>query len=209
MSETQTQSAVVSNLDKFHAMKEVSFRFKKDKLGNQRPGIKMNLLVLTPDGVAQILTSGDQKQWSLLEDSIYSTVRDVLAGFVGEESFDPEKFDLSQLTWQAIANMPKEDRRSSSIPEELWTAFTADYIAVMPSLTGKTTKQVENATEVFVRKLLPVKSNKKVVEKLKEQLALYASQPSAESFTDILDLLLKRCDTYMAADDMTSIIGNL
>ena len=79
----------------------------------------------------------------------------------------------------------------------------------MPSLTGKTTKQVENATEVFVRKLLPVKSNKKVVEKLKEQLALYASQPSAESFTDILDLLLKRCDTYMAADDMTSIIGNL
>jgi len=202
-------SEVQNNLDKFHTLKEVTFRFKKDKLGNQRPTVTFQAPILTPEGIANILTTGDAKQWNLLEEALYEKVRSVAAGFVGEESFDLDKFDITQLTWQAIANMPKEDRRSSAISEETWAGFVADYISVMPALTGKTQDQAKNATDVYVRKMVPVKTNKKLLAKLKEQLALYASQPSAENFTDILDLLLKRCDTYMAADDMTEILSNL
>jgi hypothetical protein len=200
---------VQSNLDNTHTLQEVNFRFKKDKLGNQRPAIKMNMPVLTAEGVAQILTEGDEKQFALIQEACYSITRDTLAGFVSEESFDPANFDISKLFWKSIANMPKEDRRSSTIPEELWTAFVADYQSVMPSVSGKTPEQVKNATDVYVRKMVPVKTNKKLTEKLKEQLALYSAQPSAEAYSDILELLIKRCDTYLAADDMQQILSNL
>lgn len=200
---------VQSALDNTHTLQEFNFRFKKDKLGNQRPAIKMNAPVLTAEGLAQILTTGDAKQFSLVQEACYSIVRDTLAGFVAEDSFDPASFDISKLFWSAIANMPKEDRRSSTIPEELWTAFVADYQAVMPSVSGKTADQVKNATDVYVRKMVPVKTNKKLTEKLKEQLSLYSAQPSAEAYSDILELLVKRCDTYLAADDMQQILSNL
>lgn len=200
---------VQSAIDNTHILQEFKFRFKKDKMGNQRATVVMQAPVPTADGIVKMLTDGDQKQFSLVQEALYNTVRDVLGGFVAEDNFDAAAFDISKLLWQNIANMPKEDRRSSTIPEELWTAFVADYCAVMPSVSGKTADQVKNATEVFVKKMAPVKTNKKLTEKLKEQLALYSAQPSAEAYSDILELLIKRCDTYLAADDMKSVLENL
>ena len=200
---------VSSAFDKLHSLQDVTFRFKKDKMGNKRADVKARIPVLTQEGVANILTSGDLKQWALLEEAMYDVVRSTMASDVADENFNLDSYDLSKLTWEKIANMPKEDRRSSQIPEEQWVSFAADYQAVMPALTNKTAEQVKNATEVFVRKLVPVKTNKGLVGKLKEQLAIYSSQPSAEQFTDILDLLVRRCDTYLAADDMAAIVGNL
>jgi hypothetical protein len=200
---------VQSAIDNTHTLQEFKFRFKKDKLGNQRPTVVIQAPVPTADGIVKMLTDGDQKQFSLVQEACYSIVRDVLGGFVAEDNFDPAAFDISKLFWQNIANMPKEDRRSSTIPEELWTGFVADYCAVMPAVSGKTADQVKNATEVFVKKMVPVKTNKKLTEKLKEQLALYSAQPSAEAYSDILELLIKRCDTYLAADDMKSVLENL
>ena len=189
---------------------EFKFRFKKDKLGTQRPEVKLQVPVPTLTGLVEILTSGDAKQFQLLQDSCYDVIRDVLSNMVAErEDISQENLDLSKLTWSAIANMPKEDRRSSSIPEELWAAFVADYIAVMPGLTSKSEEAVKNATEVYVRKFAPWKSQKGIISKLKEQLALYAGTPNAEQFSDILDLLVRRADAYLAADDLAAIAGNL
>ena len=201
---------VVSAIDDTVENKEFAFRFKKDKMGNQRPAVKLIVPVPSVNGVIKMLESGDVKQFSLLQDAMYDVVRDVLAGLVAEkEDIAQDTLDVSKLSWAAIANMPKEDRRSSSIPEELWTAFVADYIAVMPGLTGKSEDACKNATEVYVRKFAPWKSQKNVIAKLKEQLALYTSTPNAEQFSDILDLLIRRADTYLAADDLAAIAGNL
>jgi hypothetical protein len=200
---------IKSAIDNLRSMEEMVFRFKKDKLGNQRPSVKVSAPVPTAEGIVSILTSGDEKQWGLIKEALYDMVRNALAGYVSEESFDPATFDSAKLNWEALANMEKTDRRSSTIPEELWTAFTADYISVMPAVTGKTAKQVENATEIFTRKMTPVKSNKPLIAKLKEQLALYTAQPSAEPYTEIIDFLVKRCDTYLAADDMAAVISNI
>jgi hypothetical protein len=203
------QTEVQSALDNTHTLQEVNFRFKKDKLGNQRAAIKMMAPVLTAEGVVKILQDGDAKQFALIQEACYSIVRDTLGGFVSDEGFDPEKFDISKLYWHNIANMPKEDRRSSTIPEETWVSFVADYCAVMPSVSGKTADQCKNATDVYVKKMVPVKTNKALTEKLKKQLALYSAQPSAEQFSEILELLVKRCDTYLAADDMQAVLENL
>lgn len=200
---------VQSAIDNTHTLQEFKFRFKKDKLGNQRPTVVMQAPVPTADGIVKMLSEGDSKQFALVQEALYNTVRDVLGGFVAEDSFDPAAFDISKLLWQSIANMPKEDRRSSTIPEELWVGFVADYCAVMPSVSGKTPEQVKNATDVYLKKMVPVKTNKKLTEKLKEQLALYSAQPSAEQFSDILELLVRRCDTYLAADDMKAVLENL
>lgn len=189
---------------------DFKFRFKKDKLGNQRPEVKLQVPVPTVTGLVEIITSGDPKQFQLLQDACYDVIRDVLNGMVAEkDDISQENLDVSKLSWAAIANMPKEDRRSSAIPEELWTAFVADYIAVMPGLTGKSEDAVKNATEVYVRKFAPWKSQKSVIAKLKEQLALYSGTANAEQFSDILDLLIRRADTYLAADDLAAISGNL
>jgi predicted house-cleaning noncanonical NTP pyrophosphatase (MazG superfamily) len=202
-------TTVQSAIDNTHTLQEFKFRFKKDKLGNQRPTVVIQAPVPTADGIVKMLSEGDAKQFALVQEALYNTVRDVLGGFVSEDNFDATSFDISKLFWQNIANMPKEDRRSSTIPEELWTGFVADYCVVMPSVSGKTPEQVKNATDVYIKKMVPVKTNKKLTEKLKEQLALYSAQPSAEQFSDILELLIKRCDTYLAADDMKAILENL
>lgn len=78
---------------------EFNFRFKKDKLGNQRPAVKLKAPVPTATGLVEILTSGDQKQFSLLQDACFDVIRDVLATMVAEkEDINQDNLDMSKLT---------------------------------------------------------------------------------------------------------------
>jgi len=212
MSTDKTIAPVAVNeaLETIFKLEEFNFRFKKDKLGNQRPGVKLMAPVPTLKGVISILESGDVKQFELMRDSFYDVVRSVLTEMVTNNlELSQENLELPKLSWAAIANMPKEDRRSSSLPEELWTAFVEDYCAVMPSRTGKSPEAVKNATEVYVRKFAPWKTQKDVIKRLKEQLAIYTETANASNFSDILELLVRRADSYLAADDLLTIGQNL
>lgn len=197
---------VIANTDQNVIPREFLFRFNKDKLGNRRNTVKCES-VPTPSaqGIIKILETGG-KQLDLLLEVCANTVRSTLSEFVGEdEAFDPNNFDYSKISWEAIANMSKEDRRSSSIPSEVWEAFVNDYISVMPGLTGKSVEQITLATEIFVKKMAPIKSRKLALGKLKEQLALYSQTPRAEEFSDILELLTRRTNTYLEADDPATL----
>lgn len=209
MSETQT-SAVNPNFDKLVDMKECSFRFKKDKMGNQRPTVKGSIPVPSVEGFVAILESGG-KQLELLQDAAFDVVRSVIGDVVGqnENLKSLDELDMTQFSWEKIANMPKEDRRSSSIPEETWKAFAEDYIKVMPAVTGKSQEAVSNATLVYLKKMAPVKTDKKVLNLLKQQLAIYVEQPSAEQYSEVLDVLTRRIETYLAADDIALLVQNL
>jgi hypothetical protein len=194
--------AIVANSNPNVIPREMSFRFKKDKLGNKRANVKCESVpVPSAQGIVSILETGG-KGLELLIEVCGDTVRGVLGEFVGEDaSFNPETFDFNKVSWEAIANMPKEDRRSSAIPSDVWEGFVTDYLAVMPGLTGKSVEQVTLATEIFVKKMAPIKSRKGALGKLKEQLAMYAQTSKAEEFQEILDLLTRRTDAYLAADD--------
>jgi hypothetical protein len=210
MAEAAVTQEVVANANPLVQLKEFTFRFKKDKLGNKRANVKCES-VPTPSaqGIVAILKAGG-KQLELLEEICADTVRSVLSDFVSDENFNPESFDFKQVSWEAIANMPKEDRRSSSIAKEVWEAFAADYIEIMPALTAKSLEQVTLATEIYVKKMAPIKTQKGALNKLKDQLTLYVDKSQkAEEFMEIIELLNRRIETYLKADDPQLLAQNL
>jgi hypothetical protein len=200
---------IVVNTDKNVDVKDFSFRFKKDKLGNKRANVELKIGVPSVEGIVKILETGG-KELELLQDAMYDVIRAQAYEKVAEnESLNQDNFPFTEITWQTIANMPKEDRRSSTIAPEVWEAFSKDYISVMPGLTGKSVDAVTNATIVYLKKFALVKTDKKILNKLKEQLSLYTETPNAEQFGEVLELLVRKCDTYLAADDITQLTSNL
>ena len=176
-----------------------NFRFKKDKLGNKRPSLEFKLPVPSVEGIIEILKKGG-KGLELLQDSMYATIKSQASDIVGaDEKISQETFPVAQIEWDFIANMPKAERQT--IAAEQWEAFAADYSAVMPSITGKSADQVGLAVQIYLKKFVQVKTNKGILNKLKEQLALYMETNNAEQFQDVLDLLLRRVDTYLAAEE--------
>lgn len=209
MSENQTSNPVAANFDNTVDLKDFSFRFRKDKLGNKRATLDLKLPVPSVEGIIAILQAGG-KQLELLQDAVYDTIRAQASEFVSEdETMNQGKFPLDKISWDFIANMPKEDRRSSAITTEMWEAFTKDYIDVMPALTNKTVEAVTNATIVYVKKFAIIKSDKTSLGKLKEQLAIYTESKNAEQFADILEMLVRRCDAYLASNDIAALTANL
>lgn len=208
--EVQVPHGITVNADKTVDIADFSFRFKKDKMGNQRPKVELKLPVPSYEGIVAILEAGG-KQLDLLRDAIYDVVRSVAADIVADnEKISQENFPVDKISWKAIAEMPKEDRRSSTIAKEVWEAFAADYLEVMPGVTNKSVEAIGNAVEVYLKKFSIVKGRKDVLGKLKEQLGLYMEHSKkAEEFQEILDLLFKRIETYMAADDVEALVANL
>jgi hypothetical protein len=196
------------NVDNTVDLKEFKFRFKKDKLGNQRPTVELKLPVPSVEGIVSILERGG-KGLELLLDVVSDTIRSAAASYVADdEKISQTSFPVEKILWEAIANAPRAERRS--IAEEIWEAFAKDYIEIMPSVTGKSVEAVTNATVVFLKKFTIVKTNKEVLAKLKEQLGLYMEHSkNAEQFAEVLELLLAKVDSYLNANDTEMLIANL
>ena len=205
-----TQTQVHANYDNTVEAKDFSFHFKKDKLGNKRPSVELKLPVPSVQGIITILEKGG-KGLELLQEAVSDVIRSQAASIVSDnETISQATFPVDQISWDFIANMPKADRRQSSIASEVWEAFAKDYIEVMQSVTGKSVDAVTNATIVFLKKFSIVKTNKDVLKKLKEQLGLYMENSrNAEQFTEILELLISKADAYLTANDVELLVANL
>ena len=203
---TDTNTSEV-NTNEATVLQKFTFRFKKDKLGNKRAPVELNLPVPTISGIVDILKAGG-KELELLNDAIYGVVKSVASEIVADNAnISQDNFPVAQVLWTAIANMPKAER--ATIPQEQWDGFAADYLAVMPGLTGKSADQVGLATQIYLKKFVMVKTNKPILGKLKEQLALYMETPNAENFQDVLELLLRRVDAYLSAEELVVTADNI
>jgi hypothetical protein len=197
--------------------KHFTFRFKKDKLGNQRNKVELDLPVPSFEGMISILEGYGtdpekfKKQFELLQEAMYDVVRGVVADIVNENAdVSQENFPVAKVTWEAIANMPKEDRRSASIATELWEAFAKDYLEIMPSVTGKKLENIEAAVTVYLKKFTIIKTDKTSLKILQNQLALYVEHTKrGEEFQEIIELLTRRLDTYLKADDIAELTSKL
>jgi hypothetical protein len=195
-------TAVTANTDPLIELRDFTFRFKKDGLGNKRQNVELRVPVPSAEGLAAILTDGG-KPLELLIDIAADFVRTQVASYVGDtEEVNQENFPTDKFGFAYLANLPKEDRRSAAIAKEVWEEFAKDYILVMPARTGKSVDAVTNAADLFIKKLTPAKTNKKVINKLKEQISIYAETENAERFEEVLSFLVRRADAYLAADDV-------
>lgn len=203
-------TTITANFDKTVDTKDFAFHFKKDKLGNKRPSVELKLPVPSVEGIVGIIEKGG-KVLEMLQEAMYDVIRSQAASIVSDdEKSSQATFDVSKVTWDYIANMPKADRRSSSIDSAVWEAFAKDYIEVMPAVTTKSVEAVTNATVVYLKKFSIVKTNKDVLSKLKDQLGLYMEHSkNADQFSEILELLISKADSYLGANDVELLVSNL
>ena len=191
-------------------LEPVKFNFRKDKeLGTKRPSVELAIPVPTIDGILAILSNGG-KALDLLQEAMFNVIYDQARTQVDtDESIDQSKLDLTKLSWDAIANLPKAERTGTGIPKEVWEEFGKDYIEVMPAVSGKNAEAVGNASKLLVGKLQGCKTNKKILAFLKEQIAVwFAHTPNAENFADVYEFLDKKAETLLKADD-AALLANL
>lgn len=190
-------------------VKEFIFRFNKDKQGFQRPRVPLNLPVPTWEG---LLEAGKEpgKVRDLILESVESTVRGIAAGIVGaDEKISQETFPMAEISLEAIANMERAERRT--IPQEKWAAFAEDYVRVMQSVAPNyTPDQLGNQVFVWMKKVTPIKGKANLLPKFQALLTMYMEQPSSEEYIDIIEVLARRLEAYIAAaDSEQAVLSNL
>jgi len=201
---------ITANHDAMVDLADFRFRYRKDRLGNQRPAIEFKAGVPSVEGIIQILEKGGNGL-QLLQDAIYDTVASAYRTFLQDnEQANAETLDFSAFTWDAIANQPREDRRSAAITPELWEAFAKDYSEIMPGVTKKQPESIAATVTVYLKKFSIIRTNKAALNTLKGQLALYMEHsPNAEQFQDVLELLFRKCETYLKADETETLVNLL
>lgn len=190
---------------------KVSFRFKKDKLDVRRPSVELTEVPFpSAIGIAHALNAGGKKA-QLIVDAVFDVIRGVMASYVADNlDSTQENMPWDKFSLDAISKMERADRRSVIIDDETWTKFGADYMEVMAPVSGKSKVALETAVQVYMKKMAPVKSNKEVLEKLKGQLALYIEHTkNGEEFQDVLELLVRRTENYLKADEPQILVENI
>jgi hypothetical protein len=188
---------------------EMKVRFKKDKMGNQRPTVELkNVPVPNENYVITILEKGG-KELKLLLEVMAGTVRSAAAAIVSDdEKITAENFPMEKVSWEAIANQERAER--ATISQETWEAFAKEYLEIMPALTGKTPDQLGNAIQVYLKKFAIVKTNKPVLSKLRDQLTIFVENTkNGEDFADILELLQGKLELYLNSNDVELLVANL
>jgi len=191
------------------SLTEMKFRFKKDKMGNQRPTVELkNVPVPNENYVITILEKGG-KELKLLLEVMAGTVRSAAAAIVSDdEKISADNFPMEKVSWEAIANQERAER--ATIATETWEAFAKEYLEIMPALNGKNPEQLGNAIQVYLKKFAIIKTNKKVLEKLKEQLTIFVENTkNGEDFADIIELLQGKLELYLNSNDVELLVANL
>ena len=198
--------------------------YKKDATGNvlkdekgkdipeKRSPVKLLLPIPTVDGIHAALA--DEKQQSflvdLLRDAVYDAARDQLA----DEELKVEgqsDLKLDRLTIAYLANIPKSQRKGGGISSETWEAFSADFNAIMPKITGKDETKISNAAKMFIGRLQSVKNVKPMLEVLKGYLNLWFASTTPENqeeFADLYKFLSEKADAFLAQDE-ESMLANI
>lgn len=182
-----------------------TFRTVKDKdtgVETKRSTVELSKIpVPSVEGIVAILETGGKSLELLLEaveEVVVNRAREVING---SETITTDNFDYATLDWNAIANLEKEDRRSG-IAKETWEDFAANYVEVMPAISGTSKEQAANAAKIFAGKFAAIKSKKDVIGKLKTRLALYAEHsPKAGEFAEVIDFLFKKADKLIEAKE--------
>lgn len=216
--EQATQNQVVAGSDEHKAeikanfnnkvdVVETAFHFRKvvdpdTKIETKRNSVVLPLPTPSVEGLIDIIQTGG-KQLDLLLEAARDVVVDIAREFINSnEDANATNFPYDILSWEKIANLPKAERRGGGISKETWEEFAKDYIAIMPALINKDLAAVTTASKLFLTKFATIKSNKKVLEKLRDYLAVYINNTTrGEEFVECVDWLNKKIETLLVTGD--------
>lgn len=187
----------------FKKVKEVDDKGKETGIETKRPTIELPIIRPSFEGILEFLKLPDSKEAKLIMEAVGEVATSRARELINEnENLTAENFDLRQLDWSVIANLPPAERRGGGIAKETWEEFVKDYVAVMPGVTGKPADTVQKSAKLFAEKFATVKTVKKILSKLKELLGIYANATTrGEEFEDCIEFLGKKLDMLLAADE--------
>ena len=209
MSQTETTAATIVEANVNYLPKEMSFFFRtkeeKNQLGetvkSKRPTVKLNIPVITLDGVINLINEGNGTKiaglLSVLEDVIYKQAKEQVDE---NEAISQEALDVSKLTLDFILTLPPSSRSSNAPSEEQWKAFELDYPAVMAAVQpDRTTEQISLARDLFLKKLTPVKDKPQMIKVLQDYIALwFTNSKQQEELTTVFEYINNRAEALLA-----------
>lgn len=191
----------------------INFRTVKDKdtgTETKRESIKLHIpvpawvdvIAMIEAGLAPEASEVAKNNLQLLSDAMFAVTYEQAVSLAKENtSLTSANFPFEELDWEKIANAPEAERKSRGISKEEWADFADDYMASMPAITGKEEERVKRAVAVFILKFAPIKSDKKSIAVLRDQLVVYAEQaPNASNYFKVIEFLLKKADALIEAE---------
>lgn len=151
----------------------------KDLLKKKRASFKAQLPLLTVAGLIAALQAGD-KTTELALEMANSAIIDRMRGLITDKvETDPQQklslsgdmFNLNDLSFVSIANLPKSER-GAGIPKEQWAAFVTDYkqtmatseaIAMFPDRKPRSSDVLEKHGVLIAGKFNQIRSRKDVL----------------------------------------------
>lgn len=191
-------------------LKSQKFIFRKDRvLGEKRATVELAIPIPTAEALLEALS--DEKQQAYLLELV---ANDIIANArlqVGDDKKPvnkQEELDYSKLSIAYIANLPPAERRGGGISKEVWEDFFSDYVAIMPAILGKPVENVENAGKLFVARLQPVKTQKKILKVLGDYLNLwFTSTKQQEELAEVYEFLSEKVKDFMSRDEAELLVN--
>ncbi len=165
----------------------------------KRESVTLAIPYPSVQGIIDVLQKGDENEVALLVDAVEGVVTTQARTLItDDEDVNAKTLDVSKLSWNFIANMPKPERTGGGIPKEVWEGFGEDYKEIMPEATGKSAEAVANAAKILITKFANAKTNTAVLELLVGQLAIYMDTTgSAEMYAPCVEFLLTKADKLL------------
>lgn len=211
----QTINAGFEGAPSLYINQAVVYKFKsprKDKDGNPptdelgqpiaaRAPVSLTIPVPTWEALKKLTEEEKGKNWVL--DIIHDVVKQAVHDQVYDEanpvnSQDELKLDVLSLDY--LVDVPKTERTGRGIPKEVWDEWVKDYKDVMSQVGTRSPDKIGNAADVFMKKFNPIKTNKKVVEFLLNELDSWAEYGNLEEYQGIYDFLKRRGNDLIKLD---------
>ena len=219
-SKEKLHGEIKANFNNLVDVAETAFHFRKvvnevkqpdgtvSKIETKRATVNIPIPAPSVEGLIEIIQAGG-KGLELLMEAARDKVLEQAREYVNETLTVTEaNFPYDMLAWEKIANLPKAERRGGGIPKELWEEFQADYVEIMPGLTGKPAANVENAAKVFVSKFANAKTNKPVLKVLNDQLGIYINNTTkGEQLLPVIDWLSSKMETLINTDETNLLLS--
>lgn len=194
----------------------LSFAFRTNKeTGVKRPTVEVEAEVPSKDGLVELLTSedpADAKVQELVIEGVISTLQSHIRSYVDEDKdFDQEAYnrllEQGKVDLHYIANMPRAERNVLS--KDDLEAFAADYIEVMPEITGKEVSRVRLTAEMVVERFKRITGDPEAVKVVKNNIVTFienAPEAMVETHGRVLTWALNKLETLgevqVSADDL-------